>query len=163
MIIRAARDEANLGNARTAPPRLARPFVALFLTALVVCPLAGLNPWPFSDWELFSRLRTDRQVVWEAAAVNRAGHERPDRFDAFPRGHRGFEATMKRFSERSAGQRDAICVAWFRAATEQLGPGVRLLRIYNLTWLLSDRRGDRAAPPNRVLAWTCSAKGARAG
>ena len=147
----------------TAAPRFARPFVALFLTALVVCPLAGLNPWPFSNWELFSRLRSDRAATWAAAAVDPAGRERGYRFQSFPRGHRGFEVTMTHFSEHSANERDAICAAWLRSASEQLGPSTRLLRIYHLTWLLSDRRGDRAAPPDRTLAWICSEKGARAG
>jgi len=70
---------------------------------------------------------------------------------------------MTHFSEHSANERDAICAAWLRSASEQLGPSTRLLRIYHLTWLLSDRRGDRAAPPDRTLAWICSEKGARAG
>jgi len=147
----------------TAAPRFARPFVALFLTALVVCPLAGLNPWPFSNWELFSRLRSDRAATWAAAAVDPAGRERGYRFQSFPRGHRGFEVTMTHFSEHSANERDAICAAWLRSASEQLGPSTRLLRIYHLTWRLSDRRGGRAAPPDRTLAWICSEKGARAG
>jgi hypothetical protein len=132
------------------------------LTALVVSPLAGLNPWPFSNWELFSRLRSDRETAWAAAAVDRGGREREYRFHSFPRGDRGFEVTMTHFSERSAIERDAICAAWLRSTTEQLEASTRLLRIYHLTWLLSDRRGDRAAPPDRTLAWTCSAKGARA-
>ena len=132
------------------------------MIALVVSPLAGLNPWPFSNWELFSRLRFDRQTAWAAAAVDPAGREREFRFYPFPRGHRGFEVTMTDFSERSATERDAICAAWLRSSTEQLGGSTRLLRIYRLTWLLSDRRYDRAAPPDRTLAWTCSAKGARA-
>jgi hypothetical protein len=132
------------------------------LTALVVSPLAGLNPWPFSNWELFSRNRSDRQTAWAADAVDRAGREREFRFHSFPRGDRGFEVTMTDFSERSAAERDAICTAWFRSSSEQLGASTRLLRIYHLTWLLSDRRGDTAAPPDRTLAWTCSAKGAHA-
>jgi hypothetical protein len=127
------------------------------LTALVVSPLAGLNPWPFSNWELFSRLRSDRETAWSADAV-----EREYRFHSFPRGDRGFEVTMAHFSERSATARDAICAAWLRSSTEQLGASERLLRIYRLTWLLSDRRFDSAAPPDRTLAWTCSAKGALA-
>ena len=94
--------------------------------------------------------------------IDPAGRERGYRFQSFPRGHRGFEVTMTHFSEHSANERDAICAAWLRSASEQLGPSTRLLRIYHLTWLLSDRRGDRAAPPDRTLAWICSEKGARA-
>jgi hypothetical protein len=68
---------------------------------------------------------------------------------------------MAGFSKRSAADRDAICAAWLRGATEQFGSGTRLLRIYRREWLLSDRRGKRAAPPHRTLAWFCTAKGAR--
>jgi hypothetical protein len=146
----------------TAAPRLARPFVALFLTVLVVCPLAGLNPWPFSNWELFSRLRSDRQTAWAAASVDRSGREREYAFRSYPHGHRGFEVTMRDFSRRPAAERNAICAGWLHGAAEQPGPTTKLLRIYRLTWLLSDRRGDRAAAPSRTLAWTCNGKGARA-
>ena len=146
----------------TTAPRLARPFVALFLTVLVVCPLMGSNPWPFSNWELFSRLRSDRQTAWAAESVDSSGRERGYAFRAVPRGHRGFEVTMRGFSRRPATERNAICTEWLQGAAEHLGPSTRLLRIYRLTWRLSDRRGDRAAPPSRALAWTCNGKGARA-
>ncbi len=144
-----------------AAPRYARPFVALFLATLVVCPLASLNPWPFSNWELFSRLRTDQQTGWRAVAVDSAGREHVYPIASLPHGYRGFGSIMADFSERSAAERDAICAAWLRGATEQFGSGTRLLRIYHLQWLLSDRRGRRAAPPHPTLAWICSTKGAR--
>ncbi len=56
-----------------AAPRYARPFVAVFLAMLVVCALAPLNLWPFSNWELFSRLRPPVVNTWEAVAVERRG------------------------------------------------------------------------------------------
>ena len=146
----------------TAPPRFARPFVALFLTALVACPLAGINPWPFSNWQLFSRLRSDQVSTWAAAAVGRTGRGRSYRFRSSPGGHRGFERTMAHFSERSVAGRNALCTEWLRGAVEQLGPSAQTLRIYRLTWRLSARRGERAAPPTRTLVWTCGSKGARA-
>jgi hypothetical protein len=135
--------------------------VALFLATLVVCPLAFLNPWPFSKWELFSRLRTDQQTGWRAVAVDSAGREHGYPIARLPQGYRGVGPVMADFSERSAAERDAICAAWLRGATAQFGSGARLLRIYHLDWLLSDRQGRRAAPPHRTLAWICSTKGAR--
>ena len=152
---------ARVSMPSAAAPRYARPFVALLLTALVVCPLAAVNLWPFSNWELFSRLRTDQQIVWRAAAVDSAGREHDYPISALPLGDRPFRSFMLDFSERSAAERDAICTAWLGGATERFGSGTRLLSIYHLDWLLSERQGKRAAAPHRTLAWICSAKGAR--
>ena len=126
---------------------------------LVVCALGGWNLWPFSSWELFSRLRTDRETGWEAVAVDSAGrtHEHP--ISAVPHGYRGFATVMADFSQRSTGSRDAICATWLRRATDQFGADAQL-RVYRLDWLLSDRRGRRAAPPARRLDWVCDSKGA---
>ena len=53
-----------------AAPRYARPFVAVFVGMVVVCALAPLNLWPFSNWELFSRLRGPVQTYWEADVLH---------------------------------------------------------------------------------------------
>ncbi len=153
---------AGPSSASAGAPRSARPFVALFLATLVVCALAAWNPWPFANWELFSRLRTDQQTRWEAVAVDLAGREHHYPIASLPRGYRGFASIMADFFERSAAERDAICAAWLRGATARFGSDTRLLRINHLEWLLSDRQGSRAAPPHRALAWICTAKGARA-
>jgi hypothetical protein len=128
----------------------------MFLAAVVVFPLAALNPWPFSNWELFSRLRTDQQTGWKAVAVDSAGRERDYPIASLAPGHRGFPSLLAAFSERSAAVRHSICVAWLRGAAEEFGPSTELLRIYHREWLLSDRQGNRAAPPHLTLAWTCS-------
>ncbi|MGZ4280522.1 MAG: hypothetical protein ACXVEM_00370 [Gaiellaceae bacterium] len=135
--------------------------MALFLTALVVCPLAVVNLWPFSSWELFSHLRTDRETSWEAIAVTRSGRQRHDPLGSVPHGYRGFGFIMRGFSTRPATSRDAVCAAWLREAEAGVAPGTKLLRIYRLEWRLSARRGNRTAPPRRSLAWVCSAKGVR--
>jgi hypothetical protein len=135
--------------------------VALLLTTLVVCPLAALNLWPFSNWELFSRLRTDQQIGWSALAVDTAGREHGYPIASLPHGYRPSGSTMADFSQRSAAERDVICAAWLRGAIERFGSGTRLVRIYQLEWLLSDRLGRRADPPHRTLVWICSTKGAR--
>ena len=126
--------------------------------------MGGINAWPFSDWDLFSRLRADRETGWKAVAVYSTGRQRDDPLAALPQGYRGFGSVMADFSGRSASERNAICAAWLHGATEQFGPGIRLLRIYHLEWLLSDRRGSRAAPDpaGRSLTWICTARGARA-
>jgi len=136
--------------------------VALLLVALVVFPFTGLNAWPFSNWELFSRLRTDSQAGWEAVAVGRRRRRSDFELASLPHGYRGFPFIMNGFFARSVADRDAICATWLRAAIERFGAGTRRLRIYRLRWRLDRRRGDRAAPPRRTLKWTCSARGARA-
>jgi hypothetical protein len=136
--------------------------VTVFFATLVVCALAAWNFWPFSNWELFSRLRTDRQTVWEAVTVDTSGHERDYPIASIHRGFRGFAFIAARFSQRSPAERDVICITWLRGATANYGPTTRLLRIYELERRLSDRQGKRAAPQHRTLAWTCSTKGAHA-
>ena len=147
--------------AGSAPPRHARPFVALFLTVLVACPLGLLNLWPFSSWRLFSTLRTDRETSWEAVAVEPSGRERAVPVVSLPHGYRGFRFVLAGFSKRAPAARDAICAAWVTEANDELASRTRLVRIYHLEWRLSDRRGSRAAPGSRRLVWVCNAKGAR--
>ena len=75
--------------ASAAAPRYARPFAVAFLALIVVCAFVPLNLWPFSNWELFSRLRTDKETAWEAVAINRSGSERDYPIAAVPRADRG--------------------------------------------------------------------------
>lgn len=144
-------------------PRYARPFVALFLGAIVVCAVASLNAWPFSSWRLFSSLRTDRQLTWQAMAVDASGTERAYPVGLMAHGYRGFRPEMVGFARRSASGRDAICGAWLRGATKRFGPTTTTVRIYRLSWMASHRHGRRPAPPVRTMAWTCSPGGAHAG
>jgi hypothetical protein len=124
---------------KAAAPCYARPFVAMFLAAVVVCALAAVNAWPFSNWELFSRLRADQESSWVAVAVDAAGRDRDYPIAALP---------------RSASARDAVCDRWLRVArTDRLD-------VYRLTWLLTGRRGNRPAPRRRTLVWVCSERGA---
>lgn len=141
-------------------PRYARPFVAVFLGTVVVCAVASVNAWPFSSWRLFSSLRTDRQLSWQAVAVDARGAERAYAIGATTRGYRGFRPVMVGFARRSASGRDAICRAWLRGATKRFGPGTAAVRIYRLSWMVSHRHGERAGPPLRTLAWTCTTEGA---
>ncbi len=138
------------------PPRQARPFIIVFLAALVVCAVVPLNLWPFSNWELFSHLRSDRDTGWLAVEIDRSGRGRVVSPAALPHGHASVDVFMAGFAARPTAARDATCETWLRAAK-----GARLIDVYRLTWLLSDRSGDRAAPPRRTLDWICSDKGAR--
>ena len=129
-------------------PRHARPFVAAFLATLVICALAPLNLWPFSNWELFSRLRSDRVSAWEAVAVEDGRPVRDFSFTSLPQAARRVTLT--------AGGRDAVC-DWLLGPRMRFGRHAGRVRIDHLERVLSVRRGGRAAPPRRTPAWTCSA------
>ena len=118
-------------------PRYARPFVAIFVGMVVICALVPLNLWPFSNWELFSRLRGPVQSSWEAVVE-----------------HHG------RVASYTIGPHTA-CASLLRSATVRFGPATDV-RIYHVERLLSDRVGDRQAPPHRTLVATCATKGVRA-
>jgi hypothetical protein len=143
-------------SASAPAPRYARPFVVTFLAALAVCASVGMNTWPFSNWELFSRLRTDRQTRWEEVSVD-AGGRTHDLFVAAPPAASSPAAFVAvDHSERWAPEYGAICSAWLRLGSGQLGRRTRLVRIYYLEWLLTDRHGEHAAPPIRTLELTCN-------
>jgi hypothetical protein len=120
-----------------AAPRYARPFVAIFVGMVVICALVPLNLWPFSNWELFSRLRGPVQSSWEAVVE-----------------HHG------RVADYTIGP-DTACAPLLRNATVRFGPATDV-RIYHVERLLSDRVGARPAPPHRTLVATCATKGVRA-
>jgi hypothetical protein len=122
----------------TARPRYARPFVAVFLAVLVVCAIVPLNLWPFSNWELFSRLRTPVVTSWEAVAVER-------------------NRTIVDYAISGA----TTCGPLLRSADARLGPTTRVT-VYHLERLLSHRVGRHAAAPRRTRAYTCTTKGGHA-
>ena len=120
-----------------AAPRHARPFVAIFVGMVVVCALAPLNLWPFSNWELFSRLRGPVESYWEAVVE-----------------HHGLVA------DYTIGPH-TFCALLLRSATVRFGVATDV-RIYHVERLLSDRIGAHDAPPYRMLVATCTAKDERA-
>ena len=140
----------------------ARWFVALFLSLLIVSAVGSLNLWPFSSWDLFSGLRTDRQTGWGAVAVDSAGVDRDYPISSLRRGTEGFGPLMTSFGRRSEADRTALCATWLNGADKLFGPGVQAVHIDRLTRFLSDRSGPRPATPQRMPAWTCTAGGARA-
>jgi hypothetical protein len=120
-----------------AAPRYARPFIAVFLGLVIACALAPLNLWPFSNWELFSRLRGPVESRWETV-VERKGVVVDD----------------------TVGGRPA-CRPVLRSATARFGPATGV-RIYRIELLLSRRSDGHAARPSRSLVVTCAAKGPNA-
>src|SRR5262249_40638053 len=121
-----------------AAPSYARPFVVIFIGLLMVCALAPLNLWPFSSWELFSRLRDPVVSSWVAVVSGR---------------------------EVGAGDfaigRDTACEPFLRSVRERFGPATGV-RIYRVERRLPDGDEGHLAPPYRTLVVTCAEKGARA-
>lgn len=136
------------------PPRRVRAFVVAFLGAFVLCGLVGLELWPLTGWRLFSQLRTDHQVAWQAAAVNTEG-EIQIRFGELPRAYRNFPLVMRTYSALPPADQVKACRLWFEAAQSQL-PAATALRIYRIDWYLSYRHGSRdGPPPRRTLLMSC--------
>jgi len=121
-----------------AAPRYARPFVVIFVGMLVVCALAPLNLWPFSSWELFSRLRDPVTSSWVAVVSGRDVRAR----------------------DFAIGQH-AACDPFLRSVTQRFGPTAGV-RVYRLERLLPDGDEGHSAPPYRTLVVTCAAGGVRA-
>jgi hypothetical protein len=141
------------------PPRRVRAFVVAFLGAFLLCGLFGLELWPLTGWRLFSQLRTDHQVSWQATAVREAG-ETQVRFAELPRTHRNFPLVMRTYSELPRAQQIEACRLWLEAAQGQL-PDATAMRIYRIDWYLSHGHGpEDGPPPTKTLLMTCDDEGA---
>jgi hypothetical protein len=121
-----------------AAPRYARPFVAIFVGMVVICALVPLNLWPFSKWELFSRLRGPVESYSEAVV----------------------ELHGRVVVDYTIGPHTA-CAPLLRSATVRFGLATDV-RVYHVERLLSDRIDAHEGPPERTLVATCTAKGGRA-
>src|SRR5688572_26329160 len=100
-------------------PRFARPFVAVFLAAIVVCGVFTVAPWPLPGWQLFSHVRTGDQSAWSATAVDGRSREVEYPLGNSERGYRGFSFLMNGFAERSPAEQQELCDTW-REGTEAL-------------------------------------------
>jgi hypothetical protein len=138
-------------------PRGARPFVAVFLALMIACALFVWEPWPLTSFRLFSQLRLDEQTSWVVKANETRGGEE----DLPLTGElRGFEFQIREFVAASPERQDELCRVWAGAAPVVLGQPTDEVRLYQRTWLLSDRDGDRAAPGSSRLVYVCDADGA---
>jgi hypothetical protein len=136
-------------------PRFARPFVAVFLVAVVVSAVATLEAWPLTGWRLFSHLRTDEQSAWSATAVDERGREVAYPLGRSEMGYRGFIFLMGGFAERSPAEQQELCDTWREGTEALLGFEAREVRIYLSEWRLSEREGDRAVRGEPHLRYVC--------
>lgn len=141
--------------AQPAPaPRWARWFVSAFLALFVVCGVAGLEAWPLTGWRLFADARQARQPGFQAVTVDRAGRETPIPFRGLPVGYHGDVQVLKSFGGLPRDRQAAVCQAWAEAVRTR-GGEVAEVRIYQTLTDVSQRLGDRGAPPARTLRYTC--------
>ena len=149
--------------AQPAPaPRWARWFVGAFLALFVVCGVAGLEAWPLTGWRLFADARQARQPGFQAVTVDRAGRETPIPFRDLPVGYHGDVQVLKSFGGLPRDRQAAVCQAWAEAVRTR-GGEVAEVRIYQTVTDVSRRVGDRGAPPDRTLRFTCRPGSADAG
>jgi hypothetical protein len=130
-------------------PRLARPFVALLIAAMVASAVFVWEPWPLTSFRLFSHLRFDEQIAWHSTVVEPNGNELD-----YPLGF-----AIREFVDADGGRRDELCRTWVAAAPEIVAREAVEVRLYERRWLLSERSGDRAQPGSREHAFTCTSEG----
>jgi hypothetical protein len=135
-------------------PRWARWFVRGFLALFLVCGVFGLEAWPLTGWRLFADARQARQPGFQAVTVDRQDRETPIPFRDLPAGYQGDVQVLKGFAALPTDRQAAVCQAWAQAVRER-GGEVAAIRIYQTVTDVSQRDGDRGAPPARTLRFTC--------
>ncbi len=138
-------------------PLATRVFVYGFLGAVLITGLAGAEAWPLTGWKLFSQVRTDRQVGWEAVTVDAAGRERPVPFSDLPRGYRGGPHLFSAYRRFSTARTEESCRALIDAVREKGERDVESLRVYLRVRRLTLEAGGRPAvvPISRDLLYEC--------
>ena len=128
---------------------------------MVAAAVFTWEPWPITSFRLFSHLREDRQQGWSATLADPRGEAPLAVADLSP-DLRGFSFRMAEFEAAPWARRDEICRAWVAPLTEAGRESE--IRLYRTSWRLSRRiDGERPAPPQRQLAFVCTAAGAQRG
>ncbi len=140
-------------------PLATRVFVYGFLGVFLVTGLAGIEAWPLTGWKLFSQVRTDRQVGWEAVTVDGGGRERPVPFSDLPRGYRGGPHLFSAYRRFSGARVEQACQALMDAARKRAPTDPKSLRVYLRVrrLRLGPGSGGRplVVPVSRALVYEC--------
>jgi hypothetical protein len=135
------------------PPRT-RAFVGVFLAVFVVCGFLNLDAWPLTGWRLFSHLRQDHQVGWQAYAVDAAGRETPIAFARLGPAYQGSSLILREFASLPEPRQLQLCDTWGQAV-RLAGRQVLAVRVYRVEWDESRSRGRRERAPSRTAAYEC--------
>ena len=135
-------------------PRWARWFAGVYLALFLVCGVAGFEAWPLTGWRLFADARPARQPGFQAVTVDGQDRETAIPFRDLPAGYRGDVQILRGFAALAPARQAAVCQAWASAVRDR-GGEVAELRIYQTVTDVSRRVGDRGAPPERTLRFTC--------
>jgi hypothetical protein len=137
------------------PQRWARPFVALLLTAFVICGVLGIEAWPLSGFRLFSAPRSSVTTGWRLVAVTADGEHVPVNVSRFGAAYRGFGFLARSFNDLSPQEQADICGVWLRAAAS-IGIDAAALQVVriDLTLLPRDDEGPLADPRHTIVS-TC--------
>lgn len=138
-----------------AVPVRARVVVLGLIAALLVCGLVGIEWWPFTGWRLYSRVRTDSQVVWEAATVAPDGEESVVDPNDLPLGYRHIELLLARFPGSSSAEREDICEAIADGVRDQ-GHEVVAVRVYRVDEHLRETGHDVVLDRAPELRYECA-------
>lgn len=138
-------------------PPATKIFVYSFLAVFLVAGLGGVDDaWPIAGWQLFSRVRSERQAGWQAVTVDGAGVERGIPFSSLPRGYRGGAHLFARFDSFSPDRREVACRALATAVREHEGGQVRAVRVYLLVRRRFLRLDHRPETVRRTLRYECA-------
>jgi hypothetical protein len=132
-----------------------RVLVLGLLAALLVCGLVGVEWWPFTGWKLYSRVRTDSRVAWEATTVAPDGQETPVEPNDLPLGYRHVELLLARFPDYSDAQREEICDAIAGGVRDE-GEDVAEVRVYRVDEHLRESDGGVTLEREPELRFQCA-------
>jgi hypothetical protein len=134
-----------------------RRFALAFLAVFLACSLGGIEAWPLTGWNLYSRARSDEVARWRAVTVDHDGGEHGIVWDALPVAYRNTYRQLPDLAERHPTDREPVCRAWAEAVRDR-GQEVTAVRVY---WVEGRRRFDgTTSVVRRHLGFTC-AEGSR--
>lgn len=141
-------------------PPATRVFVYGFLAVFLVSGIAGVEAWPLTGWKLFSGVRSQHQVVWEAVTVDRSGREHPVPFSALPRGYRGAPHLFSAYRRFPPDRVEESCRSLADAVRRRRRADVAAVRVYRRARRLSLEAGPGGRPGAvagpRTLSYECA-------
>ncbi|MCA1831925.1 MAG: hypothetical protein ABR548_07645 [Actinomycetota bacterium] len=129
--------------------KLARFWVVAFVLVIATFGFGQLEAWPFTSWYMFSHVEPAEVHVAEAFRVAPGGAVRPLSGDLVPLGLQSHR--LLAVIRRDEG---GACAGLLRAARVH-GGGDLEVRVYEKSWRVLDRTGDRPAHVEKKLLAVC--------